>query len=127
MPKINGTYIFLITFAFLLVPLFIILKKKFRCCDSNNVEEIAAGARTNPCPPENSAAEVVIDVCEEEIKAKNSDCSICIADIKKGEMCLILSPCCHGFHFACVSRWLEDKETCPLCRTPVTSVMCRSY
>ncbi|MCD7458241.1 hypothetical protein HAX54_037605 [Datura stramonium] len=121
MPNIKGTYVFLITFAILLVPFLIILKKKFVCCD----EELAADeiARvTPPCPPENSAGEVAIGICEGETKARNSDCSICIAEIKKGEMCLILHPCCHGFHVDCVRPWLEDKETCPLCRTTVTDL-----
>ncbi|KAK4350333.1 hypothetical protein RND71_029646 [Anisodus tanguticus] len=118
MPKINGTYVFLITFAILLVPFFIILKRKFVCCDEElATEEIGRGTS---CPPENSAGEVAIDVCEGEIKAINSDCSICIAEIKKGEMCVILHPCCHGFHYACAGPWFQDKETCPLCRTTVS-------
>ncbi|XP_047265798.1 uncharacterized protein LOC107865910 [Capsicum annuum] len=89
MPNVNGTYIFLITFAILLVPFIIILKKKFVCCDdesqphSNN--NTADGIATSRCPPENPAGEVAIGIYEGEIRVKNSDCSICIAEIKKGE------------------------------------------
>ncbi|CAN4088397.1 unnamed protein product [Withania somnifera] len=125
MPNISGTYIFLITFAILLVPFLIILKKKFVCCDeesvprSNNATDGIAVAR---CPPEDRRA---AQVCEGEIRTRNSDCSICIAEIKKGEMCVILHPCCHGFHVNCVRPWFEDNDTCPLCRTTVNTNLSR--
>lgn len=120
MPNINGSYIFLITFAILLVPFIIILKKKFVCCaeESNNPAD-----GTTTCPPENGTGEVAIRICDESVK--NSDCSICIAEIKIGEICAILHPCCHGFHVGCVRPWLEDNETCPLCRTTVNTNLSR--
>ncbi|KAG5618497.1 hypothetical protein H5410_018321 [Solanum commersonii] len=124
MPNINGSYIFLITFAILLVPFIIILKKKFVCCaeesppHSNNPAD-----GISPCPPENRAGEVAIGICDEVVK--NSDCSICIAEIKIGEIYAILHPCCHGFHVGCVRPWLEDNETCPLCRTTVNTNLSR--
>lgn len=123
MPNISGNYIFLITFAILLVPFIIILKKKFLCCagesptHSNN-----AADGTSSCPPENGAGEVAIGICDE---LKNCDCSICIAEIRIGEIYVILHPCCHGFHVDCVRPWLEDNETCPLCRTTVNTNLSR--
>jgi hypothetical protein len=29
--------------------------------------------------------------------------------------------CGHGFHRACISRWLEDSSVCPYCRQPIMS------
>lgn len=41
-------------------------------------------------------------------------CSICMESIWSADLqCL---PCAHIFHRACVSRWLSEKQTCPVCR-----------
>ncbi|KAK4735543.1 hypothetical protein R3W88_009804 [Solanum pinnatisectum] len=124
MPNINGSYIFLITFAILLVPFIIILKKKFVCCtDESPPHSNNPADGISSCPPENRTGEIVIGISDEVVK--NSDCSICIAEIKIGEICAILHPCCHGFHVGCVRPWLEDNETCPLCRTTVNTNLSR--
>ena len=41
-------------------------------------------------------------------------CSICIAEIERGETAALLS-CGHGFHRACVEQWLTRKAACPMC------------
>lgn len=43
------------------------------------------------------------------------ECSICQEDIKEDEDVYKL-PCSHCYHVDCVSLWLEDHRTCPLCR-----------
>lgn len=41
-------------------------------------------------------------------------CSICMENIWTVDLqCL---PCAHMFHRNCVSRWLVDNNTCPVCR-----------
>ena len=47
-------------------------------------------------------------------------CTICLAPMQ------VMSPhhvrwlpCAHAFHRTCIAKWLEMKETCPLCLSPV--------
>lgn len=49
----------------------------------------------------------------------NSDCSICLEKIKKSEHLIILKKCKHQFHKDCIINWILQKNSCPLCRTPV--------
>ena len=44
-------------------------------------------------------------------------CSICLDDLKINEEVSMLPKCRHTFHQDCLSRWLEQKEMCPLCRS----------
>ncbi|KAL3778401.1 hypothetical protein ACHAWO_013279 [Cyclotella atomus] len=47
-------------------------------------------------------------------------CSICINDLKSGDVLKVLSPCQHTFHSKCIVQWLtEYKNCCPLCMKPV--------
>lgn len=44
-----------------------------------------------------------------------SECGVCLAELDPGARVVQL-PCGHGFHPACISRWLTQcKNTCPLC------------
>ncbi|CAM1511158.1 Fc.00g086710.m01.CDS01 [Cosmosporella sp. VM-42] len=47
-----------------------------------------------------------------------TECSICIDELKEGETAVYL-PCKHFFHEACVVLWLQEHNTCPICRTPI--------
>ena len=42
-------------------------------------------------------------------------CSICLNDINKSEKTVLL-PCGHMFHWDCCLKWLQSKNTCPVCR-----------
>ncbi|OQR92327.1 hypothetical protein ACHHYP_03827 [Achlya hypogyna] len=42
-------------------------------------------------------------------------CSICMTD-ESVEVTVFQLPCGHSFHERCIVRWLELKQTCPLCR-----------
>ena len=44
-------------------------------------------------------------------------CPICLEDIKPREI-PSATPCGHLFHPNCISRWLEERDTCPMCRQP---------
>lgn len=46
------------------------------------------------------------------------DCIICVEAFEEGEEVVRL-PCAHGFHSACVERWLRLAKTCPTCRGEV--------
>ena len=49
-------------------------------------------------------------------------CVICQMEYEEGDKLVIL-PCAHTFHEACVARWLEDKPTCPVCMRDVRADM----
>lgn len=59
------------------------------------------------------------EVCYEGGDAKEQ-CSICLEEFVVGSSVARL-PCSHVYHFSCVSRWLEMKDDCPLCRTVLPS------
>jgi hypothetical protein len=47
-----------------------------------------------------------------------AECTICIDEIKKGDEVLVL-PCKHWYHGQCVTLWLKEHNTCPICRMPI--------
>ncbi|GKU03537.1 ring finger protein [Fusarium langsethiae] len=47
-----------------------------------------------------------------------AECTICIDEMKEGDMATFL-PCSHWFHEECVTLWLKEHNTCPICRTPI--------
>lgn len=50
-----------------------------------------------------------------ESKAK---CVICVDEMAVGEKASVL-PCDHLFHGECVTPWLKQHNTCPVCRRPI--------
>jgi len=46
------------------------------------------------------------------------DCSICLKRINNDDL-KQKTPCEHTFHTACLSRWTQANNFCPLCRTPI--------
>jgi E3 ubiquitin-protein ligase RNF115/126 len=50
-----------------------------------------------------------------ELKA---ECSVCMDDVTVGVEVVVL-PCTHWFHEACATAWLNEHNTCPICRTGI--------
>ncbi|KAJ4980704.1 hypothetical protein NE237_031541 [Protea cynaroides] len=50
-----------------------------------------------------------------EDQEQSSTCMICMDDFVKGVEIARL-PCTHFFHGECIFMWLENKNSCPLCR-----------
>ncbi|KAK9149338.1 hypothetical protein Scep_008095 [Stephania cephalantha] len=50
-------------------------------------------------------------------------CIVCMEDIKNDEEGKEgkLMPCRHVYHANCISTWLSLHDTCPLCRSPISS------
>ena len=47
------------------------------------------------------------------------ECCVCIRSIEPHEACM-LHGCHHFFHERCISEWLREHSTCPLCRAPAS-------
>ncbi|KAH6756860.1 hypothetical protein C2S53_000628 [Perilla frutescens var. hirtella] len=45
-----------------------------------------------------------------------SNCAICLLDFCDGDNIRILPNCNHGFHVACIDKWLLSHSSCPTCR-----------
>ncbi|KAK2656489.1 hypothetical protein Ddye_009541 [Dipteronia dyeriana] len=60
---------------------------------------------------------VAIQVLKEERAEVSTDCSICLESVGVGEI-VARMPCSHLFHTTCITRWLHQKPSCPLCRAP---------
>lgn len=66
---------------------------------------------------------------DEEKLNENDDgfeCGICIERFKQNESVTTLKNCKHEFHKQCVSQWIKDKGTCPLCRGKQIQFKCVS-
>ncbi|CAK7197908.1 hypothetical protein SEUCBS139899_000558 [Sporothrix eucalyptigena] len=50
----------------------------------------------------------------------HAECTICISEVAMNDEVVYL-PCKHWFHEECVVTWLRQHNTCPVCRTAVTS------
>ncbi|KAI1209893.1 uncharacterized protein F4807DRAFT_424788 [Annulohypoxylon truncatum] len=46
------------------------------------------------------------------------ECTICIDEMKAGDEAVVL-PCRHWFHEQCVTLWLKQHNTCPICRAAI--------
>ncbi|OEL12634.1 hypothetical protein BAE44_0026346 [Dichanthelium oligosanthes] len=46
-------------------------------------------------------------------------CSVCLEEVRGGEMVRSLPECRHLFHVGCIDPWLHSHVTCPLCRVRV--------
>ncbi|KAF8032137.1 hypothetical protein BT93_D1149 [Corymbia citriodora subsp. variegata] len=58
----------------------------------------------------------ILRLKEKFYDAEDKDCcSICLEEFHRTEKVTEL-PCSHVFHRRCIIRWLEDKNSCPLCR-----------
>jgi hypothetical protein len=45
--------------------------------------------------------------------SQNEECCICL-DKDNSEWSIL--PCCHKFHKKCISKWILESQTCPVCR-----------
>ena len=47
-------------------------------------------------------------------------CSVCLEDVRGGEMVRQVPACRHIFHVGCIDMWLHSHGTCPMCRCVVS-------
>lgn len=80
------------------------------------MEQSTASNAPGPAPPEAIAAlprrKLDAQLLGNEAKG---ECSICMDEVKLGDEVIVL-PCKHWFDEACVTAWLKEHNTCPICR-----------
>ncbi|KAK4217862.1 hypothetical protein QBC37DRAFT_369690 [Rhypophila decipiens] len=81
-----------------------------------------AHPQSNAAPPATQTAieqlekkKLTDDMIGSEGKA---ECTICIDDMQRGDEVTVL-PCTHWFHGECVTLWLKEHNTCPICRRAI--------
>jgi hypothetical protein len=52
----------------------------------------------------------------ETVNQEKGDCVICLEVLGTGPEGALIRSCTHTFHRVCSSRWLEDHNTCSICR-----------
>ncbi|KAL4376468.1 hypothetical protein GQ457_02G023390 [Hibiscus cannabinus] len=51
-----------------------------------------------------------------------TECVICLGEIKEGETVRLLPNCRHLFHVPCIDSWFLAHSCCPVCRTHVAGI-----
>ncbi|KAK1439256.1 hypothetical protein QVD17_05072 [Tagetes erecta] len=58
-------------------------------------------------------------------KLSSGDCAICLAEYVNGDEIRVLPQCGHGFHVACIDKWLGSHSSCPSCRQILVISRCK--
>jgi len=53
-----------------------------------------------------------------KLSEENRRCLICLEYFKNREKTIFL-PCIHIFHSVCISKWVKNKNTCPVCKIKI--------
>ncbi|MCD7472068.1 hypothetical protein HAX54_012956 [Datura stramonium] len=69
-------------------------------------------ASSSSASPEESQ---MIEITEDGGSSADLICSICMDEVKKGELIRNL-PCSHQFHIGCIDKWLRMNASCPICK-----------
>ncbi|KAL7962855.1 hypothetical protein V8C34DRAFT_268495 [Trichoderma compactum] len=81
-----------------------------------------AHPQSNAAPP--ASTEALANLNRRPVDASmlegdsKTECTICIDDMNVGDMAAFL-PCKHWFHEECVTLWLKEHNTCPVCRASI--------
>ncbi|XP_017490568.1 PREDICTED: E3 ubiquitin-protein ligase ATL9-like, partial [Rhagoletis zephyria] len=59
------------------------------------------------------------------LAAPGNICTICNDETTNFNF--VATPCSHGFHRSCLSTWLTENDSCPLCRRSIDSQSLRSF
>jgi hypothetical protein len=84
-------------------------------CNSGFIQEVE-DKDTNAFVDNQVSKESKVNIKEESV----SICSICLESNKNDENVSEKLICGHLYHKDCISQWLKNNTTCPLCRVTVT-------
>lgn len=84
---------------------------------SRTLEEGSGAPKVPPASKKVVAELPVIDITEEILAnfGQNAECAICKEDLVIGDKMQEL-PCKHTFHPPCLKPWLDEHNSCPICR-----------
>jgi hypothetical protein len=86
------------------------------------ISQLREQAGPGGAPPASQFAIDKLDVRELDEKMlggeSKSRCVICVDEMSVGDKALVL-PCNHFFHGECVTPWLKQHNTCPVCRRSI--------
>eukprot|EP00756_Hemistasia_phaeocysticola_P004529 Hpha_TRINITY_DN12871_c0_g1::TRINITY_DN12871_c0_g1_i1::g.24295::m.24295 len=76
-------------------------------------EELTGGS----APPLRASRQAIADLQRIHVKAgeRHENCAVCMETPEEGDE-LWKMPCAHTYHAACLAPWLEERNTCPICR-----------
>ncbi|KAG4277057.1 hypothetical protein FPRO04_14211 [Fusarium proliferatum] len=85
-----------------------------------NLMEANAHSKAAPPATEEALKSLVRKPVDKDMLGSEgkAGCTICIDEMKEGNMATFL-PCNHWYHEECVTLWLKEHNTCPICRTPI--------
>ncbi|XXG56940.1 hypothetical protein AAC387_Pa03g4233 [Persea americana] len=88
--------------------------------DAYDEEEVAWAMRelasvANPAP-RSSVEALPSQVLDDRISSDK--CTICLDEYSRGAI-LTQLPCSHDFHGGCIEKWLNESNSCPICRSPI--------
>ncbi|KAK9122056.1 hypothetical protein Syun_019673 [Stephania yunnanensis] len=58
---------------------------------------------------------------DEALRARDSQCCVCLGEFEMKEQLHQIPTCNHIFHIECIHNWLHANTTCPLCRCSIVS------
>ncbi|EOA29001.1 hypothetical protein CARUB_v10025254mg [Capsella rubella] len=61
------------------------------------------------------------EVKERRLGIGGAECAVCLCEFEDDETLRLIPICSHVFHSNCVTVWLSDHSTCPLCRVDLFS------
>lgn len=93
-------------------------------CRPRTIPELLDEVNFKPAEESSLAAllqEATLDDDDDSSSTMPMQCLVCLEEFFLGpEACRL--PCSHVFHKACITKWLQESNMCPLCRTSLPSV-----
>ncbi|XAR56943.1 hypothetical protein NMG60_11024918 [Bertholletia excelsa] len=132
--KLYQAFIFSIPilFSIILVLLFYLFYLKRRISSLSSPSPLLPMTLMNPRPsigpstPETGLKgemkhKLPVVLFDEDLKAKESQCCVCLGEFGMGEEVQQMPLCKHMFHADCIGHWLRcsNNSTCPLCRCSI--------
>jgi E3 ubiquitin-protein ligase RNF115/126 len=56
---------------------------------------------------------------KKKLGGNEGECPICFNDFEENPLSLSCPQCNNKFHKSCLTTWLNDRNTCPMCRRPI--------